>query len=38
MTLTETESKIFWVHEAWQEHCTKNNIVDPWIWMRQCED
>lgn len=38
MTLTENGSKIFWVHEAWQEHCIENNIVDPWVWMRQCED
>lgn len=38
MTLTENGSKIFLTHEAWQEHCAENNIVDPWTWMRQCED
>ena len=38
MILTENGSKIFFVHEAWQEHCIENNIVDPWEWMRQCED
>ena len=38
MTLTENESKIFWVHEAWQDYCVENNIVDPWKWIRQCED
>lgn len=38
MTLTENGSKIFLTHEAWQEYCAENNIVDPWTWMRQCED
>ena len=36
--LTKEGSKVFWAHEAWLNHCAKENIDDPWVLMRACED
>ena len=38
VVLSETGSKLFWAHEAWHDHCLKNNIANPWKLMRECED
>lgn len=38
MVLSETGSKFFVTHEAWYDYCQENNIKDPWVLMRTCED